>query len=100
MFQSSFSNQICRVYWTLANFKRMALHSNERTAGIVGSRSVPQHESSFWHIHTSQSFPYLHPPTPHPPRKPNMNENSNHNMLGPLRSPLPAAKWNRSSSTV
>ena len=37
----------------------------------------------------------------HPPRKPNMNENRSHNnMLGPLRSPPPAANLNRASSTA
>jgi len=31
--------------------------------------------------------------SPHPARRPNMNENRSHNnMLGPLRSPPPAAK--------
>jgi hypothetical protein len=42
-----------------------------------------------------------HKVSPHPQHKPNMNENRGHNsMLGPLRSPPPAAKWNRSSSTA
>jgi len=39
--------------------------------------------------------------SPHPPRKPNKNETRNHNnTLGPLRSPPPAANWNRASSTA
>jgi hypothetical protein len=76
----------------LASFKRMALHNNQCAFGIVGSRSVPQHESSFWHVHTTLFHPTL--------CKPSMNGNRSHNMLGPLRSPPPAANWNRASSTA
>ena len=38
--------------------------------------------------------------SPHSLNKPNMNANRSHNMLRPLRSPPPAANWNRASSTA
>ena len=38
--------------------------------------------------------------SPRPLNKPNMNANRSHNMLRPLRSPPPAANWNRASSTA
>ena len=77
--------------------------SNKFYAAISAHLALLAHVASHNTRAVSDTFKRRNVPPPHlqPPSNPNLNENRSHNsMLGTLRSPPPAANWNRSSSTA
>ena len=94
-FQFVYSKPVCSccraVYLILSAWLSIATNTHLALLAHAASRNMRAVSDTFRRRNVS----------PHPPRKPNKNETRSHNYaLGPLRSPPPAANWNRSSSTA
>ena len=95
IFQFPYSKPVCTcskaLYLILSVWLCITTNTHLALLAHVASRNMRAVSDTFRRCNAS----------PHPPRKPNKNETRNHNnTLGPLRSPPPAANWNRASSTA